>query len=290
MCRVQKMHLKRNSPSINAFGLVCFVQRPSYISQELETKVRTCKQPTLTVMEVQCSPLSWEFFYQEEGIEELKHSLSCTTLELETTILSAKEKISTREEEIARLKDLLSKALQERDEAEAKCQTLVLDKLKLQQELQKQQQQNEDNESNKHLASSDSEIIVPSPNADPIMMPPAPLSSPPPLPHAALKLGAEKPLPEKGRLLQAVIEAGPLLQTLLLAGPLPQWQHPPPQLKSIEIPPVAISPPPRRLLNQDSCISSSSASCFSNKRSLVSSDGSGSDSPPNTKHQKTVLH
>ena len=36
-----------------------------------------------------------------------------------------------------------------------------------------------------------------------------------------------KPLPEKGRLLQAVVEAGPLLDTLLLA-PLPQWKSPPP--------------------------------------------------------------
>ncbi|XP_068328391.1 uncharacterized protein [Pyrus communis] len=246
-------------------------------------------------MEVQCSPFSWEFFYQEEGIEELRHSLLCKTLELETTILSAKEKISTREEEIVRLKDLLSKALQERNEAEAKCQTLVLDKLVLQQELRKQQQKDEDNESkgsqsNKHFTSSDSEeTIVPSPNSDPIMMLLAPLSSPPPLPLAALKLGAMKPLPEKGRLLQAVIEAGPLLQTLLLAGPLPQWEHPPPQLKYIEIPPVAISPPPRRLQHQDSC-NCSGTSCFGHKGSLVSSDDSGSDSLPNTKRRKLVLH
>nr|GMC78103.1 uncharacterized protein LOC109156431 isoform X1 [Ipomoea batatas]GMD20890.1 uncharacterized protein LOC109156431 isoform X1 [Ipomoea batatas]GME04035.1 uncharacterized protein LOC109156431 isoform X1 [Ipomoea batatas]GME19216.1 uncharacterized protein LOC109156431 isoform X1 [Ipomoea batatas]GME20178.1 uncharacterized protein LOC109156431 isoform X1 [Ipomoea batatas] len=48
-----------------------------------------------------------------------------------------------------------------------------------------------------------------------------------------------KPLPEKGKLLNAVLEAGPLLQTLLLAGPLPRWRNPP-QLKHFHIPQVSI--------------------------------------------------
>ncbi|KAD3336406.1 hypothetical protein R6Q59_027130 [Mikania micrantha] len=46
-----------------------------------------------------------------------------------------------------------------------------------------------------------------------------------------------KTLPQKGSLLQAVIEAGPLLQTLLLAGPLPRWRNPPP-LKTFHSPPM----------------------------------------------------
>nr|XP_051228646.1 uncharacterized protein LOC127346142 isoform X8 [Lolium perenne] len=41
-------------------------------------------------------------------------------------------------------------------------------------------------------------------------------------------LAAKRPLPHKGRLLQAVMEAGPLLQSLLVAGPLPRWRNPPP--------------------------------------------------------------
>ncbi|GLJ08928.1 hypothetical protein SUGI_0098710 [Cryptomeria japonica] len=49
-------------------------------------------------------------------------------------------------------------------------------------------------------------------------------------------------LPEKGKLLEAVLKAGPLLQTLLLAGPLPMWQRPPPDLDSSEIPLVPIAP------------------------------------------------
>ncbi|BFG34220.1 hypothetical protein CerSpe_204940 [Prunus speciosa] len=48
-----------------------------------------------------------------------------------------------------------------------------------------------------------------------------------------------KTLPQKGKLLQAVMEAGPLLQTLLVAGPLPRWRNPPP-LQSFKIPPVSI--------------------------------------------------
>ncbi|XP_052187623.1 uncharacterized protein LOC127798228 isoform X2 [Diospyros lotus] len=48
-----------------------------------------------------------------------------------------------------------------------------------------------------------------------------------------------KCLPQKGKLLQAVLEAGPLLQTLLVAGPLPRWRNPPP-LQTFQIPPVSI--------------------------------------------------
>ncbi|KAI5055040.1 hypothetical protein GOP47_0030185 [Adiantum capillus-veneris] len=45
-------------------------------------------------------------------------------------------------------------------------------------------------------------------------------------------------LPERGKLLQAVMQAGPLLQNLLLAGRLPQWRYPPPQLSTVDIPKV----------------------------------------------------
>lgn len=48
-----------------------------------------------------------------------------------------------------------------------------------------------------------------------------------------------KALPQKGKLLQAVMEAGPLLQTLIVAGPLPRWRNPPP-LQPFKIPPVSI--------------------------------------------------
>ncbi|XP_050386554.1 uncharacterized protein LOC126802889 [Argentina anserina] len=252
-------------------------------------------------MEDQCNPFSWDFCYEEEGMEDhLRHSLLYTTLELETTIASAKEKISRRDEEVVHLKDLLSRVIKERDEAKAICQRLVLEKLMLQQQPQKQQEQevfapqnHEDeskgSDSSRHYfaaAFSDSdENIISSPDAaEPVMSQDV----------LAQLLVDQKALPEKGKLLQAVIDAGPLLQTLLLAGSLPQWQHPPPQLKSTEIPPVTISPPtPQLLQHQDSCISTSSNTSFGSKRSLlVHSDGSGSnsDSSPKTKYQKIVLY
>lgn len=40
-------------------------------------------------------------------------------------------------------------------------------------------------------------------------------------------LAAKRPLPRRGRLVQAVMDAGPLLQNLLVAGPLPMWRNPP---------------------------------------------------------------
>lgn len=52
-------------------------------------------------------------------------------------------------------------------------------------------------------------------------------------------LAKGKVLPQKGKLLEAVINAGPLLQNLVLSGPLPTWKNPPP-LSSIKIPPFGI--------------------------------------------------
>lgn len=48
-----------------------------------------------------------------------------------------------------------------------------------------------------------------------------------------------KVLPQKGKLMEAVMESGPLLKTLLVAGPLPRWRNPPP-LQHFKIPPVSI--------------------------------------------------
>jgi hypothetical protein len=54
---------------------------------------------------------------------------------------------------------------------------------------------------------------------------------------AELEMALARRLPEKGRLVEAVVSAGPLLQTLLLAGPLPRWRHPPPPTPADVIPP-----------------------------------------------------
>ncbi|CAK8576004.1 unnamed protein product [Lathyrus sativus] len=40
-------------------------------------------------------------------------------------------------------------------------------------------------------------------------------------------IAKERDLPQKGKLLQAVVDAGPLLQTILFEGTLPTWRNPP---------------------------------------------------------------
>lgn len=222
-------------------------------------------------METQTSPLlSWPYYYQGKSIEELKHSLVCTTLELETTKLAAQEEIRKREDQLTHLQELLNRTISERDEAQENCKTLLYEKIFLQQQQQQQQNplpqvnsgssssiedepttttrklhgvdsnnNNNNNNNGAHLSSSDCEESIISSPTSPLRLP---LSSPSSaVPEAALQLlSSKKPLPEKGKLLQAVIKAGPLLQTLLLAGPLPQWRHPPPPLENFDIPPVAI--------------------------------------------------
>ncbi|WJX36688.1 hypothetical protein P8452_24540 [Trifolium repens] len=68
-----------------------------------------------------------------------------------------------------------------------------------------------------------------------------------------------KVLPQKGKLLDAVINAGPLIQNLVLTGPLPNWNNPPP-LNSIQIPPFDIKEIDELNLFQNSTLPSSSYS------------------------------
>ncbi|KAL4290701.1 hypothetical protein GQ457_14G022290 [Hibiscus cannabinus] len=233
-------------------------------------------------MEDQLSPLSWGFYYNEEGMEDLKHTLLFTTLELENTLISAKDEITKRDLELLHLKDVLSKTMTERDEARRRCQKLMLEKFVLEQQLQHKEQQKQETASLSGVSSSDDESnisLVSSPDSD---------SLPPPsyLSQEALKLTANRPLPEKGRLLQAVKDAGPLLQNILLAGPLPQWRHPPPQLASIDIPPVAISSPKQQLVKQESF--NNFSACLSKKRGPEKDEDF--ESSPNFKYHKVDLH
>ncbi|KAF7805646.1 putative basic-leucine zipper transcription factor R [Senna tora] len=241
-------------------------------------------------MDTQRGPLlTWAYYCQGklQSMEELRQSLLYTSLELEQTRAAVGEELRKRDDQLLNLKDLLNKAIKERDEAQDKCQTLLLEKLVFQ-----HQQQNapaplsgissiEDEprrgfDSNNGLSSSDcEESIVSSPLIDPFPQPQ--------LPQSTIELTPDKPLPEKGKLLQAVMKAGPLLQTLLLAGPLPQWRHPPPPLESFEIPPVTIPAP-----HQDSFMNATNCGRVSRKRVLC--EGSESECPTDTKYQRLVLH
>ncbi|KAF5727474.1 protein enabled [Tripterygium wilfordii] len=217
-------------------------------------------------MDNQRSLLSWPYFCQGKTMDELRHSLVYTTLELEQTRLAVQEELRRRDEQLIYLKDLLTKAIKEKEETQEKCQRLLLDKILVQQQQQQQQLQAaaplsgvssiEDEpkrgiDSSNGFSSSDcEESIVSSPVFDPthLTRPPAPAPAPAPppppsLPETDIELVSDKPLPEKGKLLHEVMKAGPLLQNLLLAGPLPQWRHPPPPLETFEIPPVTIPSP-----------------------------------------------
>lgn len=169
--------------------------------------------------------------------------------------MAAQEEIYKREEEITQLKDLLSRVIKERDEANDRYQKLLF----LHQQRQQQQQQQQQVQhapppppgpSQEDDGRSEESIVCGSP---------------------VQSMETIGPLPEKGKLLQAVMKAGPLLQTLLLAGPLPQWRHPPPPLEAVEIPPVAISVE----TNIDP-----SPSSTGRKRSLVEEASSYPPTPP----------
>ncbi|EHA8589129.1 hypothetical protein COCNU_scaffold008160G000010 [Cocos nucifera] len=191
----------------------------------------------------------WEPPQEASGItaEELKQALLRTTLELESTRIAAQEELRRMEAQALNLTHLLEIATRERDEARHQCHALLLLLM----------------DHNNHLASN------PNPNPNPnqavqldegsnVATGAGGLSSSSegggeeersngtsPAGMAAVEAEMEaaarrRGLPEKGRLLEAVMAAGPLLQTLLLAGPLPQWRHPPPALQTFEIPPVSI--------------------------------------------------
>lgn len=93
-----------------------------------------------------------------------------------------------------------------------------------------------------HLVQDFNCLASSSSSPSPALMMMVPLEKPPPSDPATEVidcLAKKRVLPQKGKLLQAVIDAGPLLQTILLAGPLPNWRNPPP-LQDIKVPPLNI--------------------------------------------------
>ncbi|KAG8084562.1 hypothetical protein GUJ93_ZPchr0010g9296 [Zizania palustris] len=169
----------------------------------------------------------------QENMEELKQSLMATTLELE----AAKEELRRKEQSIAKLADLVRQVAKERDDARDQLQQLLAAAAA--------------KPPAPALVTSsvtDSDCSLVSSPVDPFFDPVTSsdkrckISSPPPAArqqcHAAGAgagadavldmLAMKKPLPQRGRLLQSVMEAGPLLQNLLVAGLLPRWRNPPP--------------------------------------------------------------
>ncbi|RWV92227.1 hypothetical protein GW17_00045414, partial [Ensete ventricosum] len=203
---------------------------------------RLHRLPPLLAGSGEAFPASWSLPWQPQEAggaamaEELKQALLRTTLELESTRATAKEELRRMESRALHLSRLLEAATRERDEARHALLLLLLHHTDRRQPLQEPKpnlgpslglDEGTDVADAAAVATAAAEDVDERSNR---------ASS------AVAELAAvRRTLPEKGRLVEAVMAAGPLLQTLLLAGPLPQWHHPPPDLRSSEIPPVAIS-------------------------------------------------
>ncbi|KAI4304704.1 hypothetical protein MLD38_040178 [Melastoma candidum] len=199
--------------------------------------------------------LNWTEHGQGKSREGLRHSLLCVTLELENTRQAVQEELKKREEKLTHLKELLDKTISERNEAENKCRKLSLERFLLQQqavagptigisEIEDEPRRGIDLNNTSSLSDCE-ENTVSRPGIHTVH--PQLAAAQTCATDSTLELVPTKPLPEKGKLLQAVLKAGPLLQTLLLVGPLPQWRHPPPSIKSTDIPPARIPSLPRAL-------------------------------------------
>ncbi|KAK8942784.1 hypothetical protein KSP39_PZI008885 [Platanthera zijinensis] len=184
----------------------------------------------------------------EETIEELKNKLWATICELEELRNNSREELRKKEDSINQLIYLVKEANQERDETRHRLQMLL------------------------------NKFPAPAPNSGELF-PVAPSQAPastvvdesaisPDLSIANFadsgnglispeiggvaaggdeddamrmvfdRLG-KKPLPVKGRLLEAVVDAGPILETLFVAGSLPRWRNPPPAMPFL-VPPMSI--------------------------------------------------
>lgn len=214
-----------------------------------------------------------------QDIEELKQKLLYTTIELESVRLEASEEVRRNKENIKQLHQLLKVASQERDEAKDQLHKLLNNSFIispsnpiteftpiLPQTLTRAHLINPAKKSNSRSiteSNSSSPVdslfeSVSSPElstinindstniayvnqpfvqdySDSALVPKIDQFS-----GVIESLVKGKSLPQKGKFLQAVMEAGPLLQTLLVAGPLPRWRNPPPPLQPFHIPPVTI--------------------------------------------------
>ncbi|KAG6515946.1 hypothetical protein ZIOFF_026392 [Zingiber officinale] len=209
-----------------------------------------------------------------ESVEELKHKLLCATLELESLRANAKEEMRKNEENISQLLQLLQVITQQRDQAREQLQLLLTNM------TQPESPQVRQRRGSSNITESDSLSGTPKNHsyggspahslfnvaASPELLSMKTQGQDRDQDMASVVMDelAMRPLPQKGKLLQAVLEAGPLLQTLLLAGPLPQWRNPPP-LQQFQVPPVSINAHKASSLSQKVATSSNDlAHCSTN--------------------------
>lgn len=186
----------------------------------------------------------------EQSTEELKHKLLQTTIELETLRSTAKEEMRKKEESINKLIQLVKLTTKERDETKDQLSALLsfLQSKKQQQAavvnsgLTESDSQSDTQTRISHLShvSSPVESFYHAESSN--ITTAATFSTGTGTGTAAAtkfdygsviidELAKKRPLPEKGMLMRAVMNAGPLLQTIMVAGPLPRWRNPPVQIQ-----------------------------------------------------------
>ncbi|XP_076944852.1 uncharacterized protein LOC143615667 [Bidens hawaiensis] len=190
----------------------------------------------------------------QENVDELKQKLVYTTLELEAVKAKSHEEMKKKMELTKQLLQSLKIVCQERDEAKDQLQKLLNKIMPSNDHLIRNNQVPLMTPVKTNSSTTESNSVSEPHNrsSSPVESPFNPISSPEFLnindqnglvnvqkvDQATLVMEGMikgKALPQKGNLLEAVVEAGPLLQTLLLSGPLPTWRNPP-SLKTFHIP------------------------------------------------------
>nr|XP_051228641.1 uncharacterized protein LOC127346142 isoform X3 [Lolium perenne] len=165
--------------------------------------------------------------HMEQSVEEMQQKLAAATAELQL----ATEGVRLKDQNIAALMELIRRTAQERDLLQEQHLLLLAD------ELAAATSSSSDSDPAPGDDRSPLFKLPSTPEATALVDRPSALFEPSyvDITTAAAAaagrlelLAAKRPLPHKGRLLQAVMEAGPLLQSLLVAGPLPRWRNPPP--------------------------------------------------------------
>ncbi|CAN4120036.1 unnamed protein product [Withania somnifera] len=213
----------------------------------------------------------------QETMDEMRQKLLHTNLELEKLKVQMSEEMMKNKEYVKQLIQLLKVVYQERDEARDQLQKLLneldnplVKSTKANSSITESNSLSETYNYQSHYSSPVGSFFdtVSSPefsnknmaDSNPVAYVNQPLANnncltqlAPKVDKASLVIDSfvkGKPLPQQGKLLQAVLEAGPLLQTLLVSGQLPQWRNPP-QLKPSNIPPVSIKRCVSDILNQN---------------------------------------
>ncbi|XP_064966039.1 uncharacterized protein LOC103986357 [Musa acuminata AAA Group] len=219
-----------------------------------------------------CLAATWDYheIFLQQTIEDLKHKLTCTNMELEALRTNAHEELQKAKESNQQLIELLELRTSERDEARNQLQLLLnqigqpslaglprvlpnppTDASPLLQAIGSSNISDSLSETahpSQRYVSSPVESFV---DATSVNSPElstgnmgdssrgASSSSMGKYEQASAvtdSLAMKGNRPERGRFVQAVLQAGPLLQTLMVAGKLPQWRNPPAPLRHLQVP------------------------------------------------------